>query len=31
LLRTEKTNEMMSAISVEYGVYIHDIICEIGL
>ncbi len=31
LLRTEKTNEMMSVISVEYGVYIHDIICEIGL
>lgn len=29
--RDETTNEMLNAISVEYGVYIRDIIYEIGL
>ena len=29
--RDEKTNEMLDVISVEYGMYIRDIIYEIGL
>lgn len=29
--RDETTNKMLNAISVEYGVYIRDIIYEIGL